>query len=116
MVVKGVVEKVQAFARGKYPASAFLLSSDRRHYGELILLLKNDYAKQQNNYLKTLTDMYGLMVAFNPTRAAAVSGGRNEGMNFGNVAAEPGTGGDGYHGSFSATDRKIVCWRCGGTT
>ena len=57
-------------------------------------MLKNDYAKQQNNYLKTLTDMYGLMVAFEPTRATAVSGGRNEGMNLGNVAAEPGTEGN----------------------
>ena len=74
-------------------ATDFLLSSDRRWYGELILSPKNDYAKQQKNYPKTLTDMNGLMVAFEPTRATAVSGGRNEGMNFGNVATEPGTGG-----------------------
>ena len=95
-------------------ANAFLLSSDRRWYGELILLLKNDYVKQQKNYPKTLTDMYGLMVAFVPTMATSVSWGRNEGMNFGNVAAEPGTKGDGDHGGFSATTRNIDCWRCGG--
>ena len=58
--------------------------------------------------------MYGLMVAFGPTRATAVSGGRNEGMHFGNVEAKPGTGGDGDHGGGSATARKIECWRCGG--
>ena len=90
-MVEGDVEKAQASARGKYLATDFLLSSDRCRYGELILSLKNDYAKQHTTYPKTLTDMYGLMVAFDPTRATAVSGGRNEGMNFGNVAAEPGT-------------------------
>ena len=36
------VEKAQVLARGKYFATAFLLSLDRRWYGELILLLKND--------------------------------------------------------------------------
>ena len=74
-------------------ATAFLIGSDRRRYGELILSLKNDYAKQQKNYLKTLTYMYGLMVASEPTRDTSVSGGRNEGMNFRKVADEPGTGG-----------------------
>ena len=58
--------------------------------------------------------MYGLMVAFDPTRATAVSGGQNEGMDFGNVAAKPGTGGDGDHGYGGATARNIECWRCGG--
>ena len=44
---KGDVEKVQVLARGEYLATAFLLRSDRHWYGELILLLKNDYVKQQ---------------------------------------------------------------------
>ena len=95
-------------------ATALLLSLDRRRYGELIISLKNDYAKQQENYPNTLTDMYGLMVAFETTRATAVSGGRNKGMNFGNVAAEPGTGGDRGHVGDSATAIKIDCWRYGG--
>ena len=91
--IKADVEKAQVSARGEYLATAFLLSLDRRRYGDLILSLKNDYANQQKNYPKTLTDMYGLMVAFEPTRSTPVSGGRNEGMNFGNMAVEPGTGG-----------------------
>ena len=74
-------------------ATEFRLSSDSCRYGELILLLKNDYAKQQQNYPKTLTDMYGLMVAFDTTRLTPVSGGRNEGMNLGNVTVEYGIGG-----------------------
>ena len=74
-------------------ATAFLLSSYRRRYGELVLSLKNDYAKQQKKYPKTLTEMYGLVVAFDPKRATAVSGGRNKGTNFGNVTAKPGTWG-----------------------
>ena len=95
-------------------ATTFLLSSDRRRYSELILSRKNYYAKQHKNYPKTLTDLYGLMVAFEPTRATAVSEGRNEGMNFGNVTAEPRTEVDRDHGGFSATTRNIDCWRCGG--
>ena len=86
------METSQTSARGKYLETAFLLRLDRRQYGKLILSLKNDYAKQQKNYPKTLTDMYGLMVAFDPTRATAVYGGRNEGINFGNVADKPRTG------------------------
>ena len=42
------VEKAQTLARGEYLATAFLLRLDRRRYGELILLLKNDYAKQHH--------------------------------------------------------------------
>ena len=37
--------------------------------------------------------MYGLMVAFEPTRVTPVSGGRKEGMNFGKVAVKSGTAG-----------------------
>ena len=54
---EGDVVKAQVSARVKYLATAFLLSSDRHWYGELILSLKSDYANQQNNYPKTLTDM-----------------------------------------------------------
>ena len=79
-------------ARGKYLATAFFLILDRCWYDKLILSLKNDYAKQQKNYPKTFTDMYGLMVAFKHTRPTSVSGGRNKGMNFGNVAVKPRTG------------------------
>ena len=108
------MEKAKVSTRGKYLATAFLLSSYRRWYGELMLLLKNEYGKQQKKYPKTLTEMYKLMVAFEPTMPTPVSGGRNEGMNFGNVAVEPGTGGDRYHGGGGGTVRKIECWSCGG--
>ena len=72
---EGDVEKAQILERVKYLATAFLLSSDRRRYGELILSLKNDYAKQKRNYPITLSDMYRLTVAFNPMRATTVAGG-----------------------------------------
>ena len=58
--------------------------------------------------------MYGLMVAFDLTRATLVSGGRNEGMDFENVADEPGTEGEEDHSSISARAKKMECWRCGG--
>ena len=56
--------------------------------------------------------MYGLMVAFEPTRPTPVSGGRNKGTNFGNVAVEPRIVGDRDHGG--GTVRNIECWCCGG--
>ena len=94
--IKGDVEKEQVSERGKYLATAFLISSDRRRYSELILLLKSDYAKQQNNYPKNITDIYGLMVAFESTRPTSV------------------TRGDGDHGGGGGAGRKIEYWRCGG--
>ena len=79
---KGDVEKAQVLARGKYLVTAFMLSSDRRRYGELILSLKNDYEKQQKNYPKNLTEMYRLMVVFDPTRPTPVSGGAERRCEF----------------------------------
>ena len=54
------------------------------------------------------------MVAFKPTRSTPVSGGRNKGINFGNVAVKPGTMGERDHGGGGSTVRKIECWCCGG--
>ena len=65
---KGEVEKAQILARGKYTETAFLLSLYRLRHGEMILSQKNDDAKKQRNYPKTLLYMYGLMLAFNITR------------------------------------------------
>ena len=42
--------------------------------------------------------MYGLMVEFDPTIATPVTGGRNEGLNFGNVVADSEGTGDVDHG------------------
>ena len=61
------MEKSQISVRGKYLATAFLLILDQR--------LKNNYAKKHRNYPRTLTDMYGLMVTFEPTRETPVAGG-----------------------------------------
>ena len=38
-------------------------------------MLKIDYEKQQRNYLRTLTNMYEILVAFEHTRATPVEGG-----------------------------------------
>ena len=58
--------------------------------------------------------MYGLMVTFEPTRAIPVSGGCNEGLNFGNVAAEYKNTPDRDHDSGVDTGIKLECWRCVG--
>ena len=58
--------------------------------------------------------MYGLMVSFDPTRATPVSGGRNEGLNFGNVVTKYETTGGGNHGSSGGIVRKLDFWNFGG--
>ena len=58
---EGKVKKAHISVRGEYLATAFLLISDRLQYGKLILPLENDHAKQQRNYPRTLTYMYGQM-------------------------------------------------------
>ena len=103
------MEKAQTSARGKYLDIAFLVRSDRRRYGELVLSLKNDYSKQQHNYPNTLTDMYRLMMAFDPTRATPVAGGRNEGMNFRNVVADSEDTGTRDTGRVSGAWRTLEC-------
>ena len=108
------MEKAQTSVRGKYLATAFLLSSDSRWYRELILSLKNDYVRQQRNYPKTLTDMYRLMVAFETTRVTPVDSERNKGLNFGNVVADSKDIGIGYTGGGGGAGRKLECWNCGG--
>ena len=101
------MEKVQVSARGKYLATAFLLSSDRRQYVELVLSLKNDYVKQQRNYPRTLTDMYRPMVVFEPTRATPVAGTRNVGLHFGNVVAHSEGSGNKDPGGGGGAGRKL---------
>ena len=113
--IKDGVEKARTSERGKYLTTAIHLSSDRRRYGELILSLKNYYAEQQHNYPKNLTDMYGLMVVFAPKRAAAVAGGHNEKLNFGNVVTDSKAAGIGDDGSGGEGDgRRREFWHCGG--
>ena len=58
-------------------------------------MLKDYYAKQQMNYTRNLTDMYGLIVVFDPTRATPVFGGRNEGLNLGTCPPTPKAQGTG---------------------
>ena len=54
------------------------------------------------------------MVAFDTTRPTKVSGGRNEGMNFGNIGVWTRERGGGDHGGGRGTGRKVYCWICGG--
>ena len=49
------------------------------------------------------------MVAFEPTRATSVAGGRNKGLNFWNVVADSEGTNDGDHGSGGNIGRKPEC-------
>ena len=54
------------------------------------------------------------MVAFEPMRETTVSGGRNEGLNFGNVVGESEGTGNGDPGGGGDKGKKLECWHCGG--
>ena len=64
--------------------------------------------------MRTLTNRYRVMVAFDPTRVTSVAEGRNKGLNFRNVVADSKGTGNGDHGSGGGTGRKLYCWNCGG--
>ena len=53
--------------------------------------------------------MYELMVAFDPTRAAPVSGGRNKDLNFGTVVVDSKTTGDDNLGGSGSIGRNLEC-------
>ena len=54
------------------------------------------------------------MVAVDPTWATPVAGGRNIGLNFGNVVADSEGTGNRDTGDDGDTGRKLECWHCGG--
>ena len=58
--------------------------------------------------------MYGLMVMFEPTRATPLAGGRNKGLNFGNMVANSKTTGDRDNGGVGGIEINMECWKCGG--
>ena len=51
--------------------------------------------------------MYGVMVAFEPTRATAVARGRNKDLNFGKVVADSKGTWDGDRGVGCGIGRKL---------
>ena len=57
--IEANVGKSQVSERGKYLAAAFLLSSDRRRYGDMILSLNNYYSEQRNKHPKLLQGCKG---------------------------------------------------------
>ena len=57
----------------------------------------------------TLTDMYGLIVAFDTTRVTPVAGGRSKGLDFGNVVADSEGTGKGDHGGVGGIGKKLGC-------
>ena len=43
-----------------------------------------------------------------------MAGGRNKGLNFGNVVADSEITEDGDHGGGGGIARNLECWNCGG--
>jgi hypothetical protein len=83
-------------AQESYLASAFLLASDRTRYGKLLEDLENDYLQGRDNYPKTLTGAYNLLVNWkqNPNHFLRFTGPSNDGVAFTNTdgSKEEGSG------------------------
>jgi hypothetical protein len=79
----------QAQAKEKYLAVAFLNASDNSRYGKLLEDLENDFTKGTNNYPKTLTSAYNLMVNYkNYHKPASRIYNDSDGVAFANVQKE----------------------------
>ena len=65
-----------------YLALAFLMGSDRSRFGRLLEKLKNDFTAGNDNYPKTLTDAYNMLLEWkdNPRLLMRMAG--NDGVSF----------------------------------
>jgi hypothetical protein len=68
-------------------ACAFLLGSDRAHYGKLLEDLKNNYTQGMDNYPPMLQQAYTLLVHWkqDPRNLVRLMGGVNDGVTFANI-------------------------------
>ena len=54
--------EINAKAKGKYLATAFLLGANRLRYGRYLEDLENDFLQGQENYPKTESSSYNVLV------------------------------------------------------
>lgn len=99
------LKAAKAVVKQEYLAVAYLSATNYDRYGDLLKDLENDYVKGHNNYPKTVTDAYGLVVNYKPTgrrRATKPSQGTS-GVSFVSDGNEDASHKDKSH---------ITCYRC----
>ena len=71
-----------------YVALAFLMGSDRNRYGHLLEKLENDFTAGNNNYPKTLTDAYNMLLEWKDDPRLLIRMAGNDGISFATNAAD----------------------------
>ena len=65
-----------------YLALAFLIGSDQRRFGHLLKKLENDFSAGNDNYPKTLTDAYNMLLEWKDDPRLLIRMAGNDGISF----------------------------------
>ena len=71
-----------------YLALAFLMGSNRNRYGRLLEKLENDFTAGNDNYPKTLTDAYNMLLEWKDDPRLLICMAGNDGISFATNAAD----------------------------
>ena len=71
-----------------YLALAFLMGSDRTRFGHLLEKLENDFTAGHDNYPKTLTDAYNMLLEWKDDPRLLMRMAGNDGISFATTTAE----------------------------
>ena len=71
-----------------YLALAFLMGSDRTRFGRLLEKLENDFTAGHDNYPKTLTDAYNMLLEWKDDPRLLMRMAGNDGISFATTTAE----------------------------
>ena len=118
-------EKMEA--KERYLAVAFLLGSDRARFGKLIENLENDFLQGRDNYPKSVTGAFNILINWkqDPRNLVRSVGVTNDGVAFANVdCTESDDDTDGEvvmnnngkpvgRGRRTKDKSKVICRRCG---
>ena len=72
-----------------YLALAFLMGSDRNRYGRLLEKLENDFTAGNDNYPKTLTDAYNMLLEWKDDPRLLIQMAGNDSISFATNMTEP---------------------------
>ena len=72
-----------------YLALAFLMGSDRSRFGRLLKKLENDFTAGYDNYPKTLTDAYNMLLEWKDDPRLLMHMAGNDGISFATNTLEP---------------------------
>ena len=119
-----LTEADKKVAQERYLAVVFILRADRSWYSKIIENLENDFLQGRNNYPKTVTSAYNLLINWkqDPRNLMRSVGVSNDGVSFTNVDGDEDDDGDCTGVSLNTNGQKerpvkdkskVVCRRCG---